>query len=183
MNQVTHFGERLKFFRLNVLKMKRKEFCEKFRLPIISVQGWENNGVKISKRQIDKLKKILQDDHVDVDHNWLFNGEGEPWEVLKKNNQTDHSSPAEFLYTIESYFFEPLIKKNSTLTLQSILLKDINCPAFVAMKDSSSNMHFGIISITMDKGYLLECFQGSFYKIIVTESDTLFLIKHASLYH
>jgi len=178
------FGERLKFFRVNILKLNRKEFCEKYRIPIISVQSWENNGVRISKKQIENLETKLKEDEIVFDKDWLFWGKGEAWDILKNNNTKFHTEPngREFLYKVESYFYEPLLKKNAVLTLDPINLKDINCPSLIALEDTLQNMHFGVISTTFNKGYVMEAFQGTFYKLIIDGSERLFLIKKMSLY-
>ena len=104
--------------------------------------------------------------------------------ILKSNNTKFHTEPngREFLYKVESYFYEPLLKKNAVLTLDPINLKDINCPSLIALEDTLQNMHFGVISTTFNKGYVMEAFQGTFYKLIIDGSERLFLIKKMSLY-
>lgn len=184
---MSDFGERLKFFRLNILKMKRKEFCEKYSIPVISVQGWENNGIKISKRQIEKLESKFNEDGVEFDPNWLFLGEGQPWDVLKSKvapnkDNSSYSNCEEIDYRVETYFYEPLFKKNSNLTLERVNLKDINCPSFIALKDTLGNMHLGILTLTLNKKYIMEAFQGNFYRLVPDDKDTVFLIKNISLY-
>ena len=167
--------------------MNRKDFCEKYSLPVITVQGWENNGVKISRTQIEKLKSRLEEDGIEFDSNWLFLGEGQPWDIFKSkaetiNDKSLHTVGEEILFKIDTYFYEPLFKKNATLTLAVININDINCPSFIALKDTLGNMHFGILTLTINKRYVMEAFQGNFYKLVPEELDTIFLIKNISLY-
>lgn len=186
---MNNFGERLKFFRIHILKMKRNDFCEAFKLPIVSVQGWENNGINASKKNMDRIKQIFIDKGVSFDEKWLFGGEGNPLELLKnshKNGDSDirMTDPEEFIYRINSYTYEPLLKKNSSLLLFPVDVKDLDCPSFVGLKDALGTMHFGILSLTLTKDYILEAYsQRSFYKLIVKEDNHVFLIKKAALYN
>lgn len=184
---MTEFGERLKFFRMNILKIKRKDFCEKYSIPLSSVQSWENYDVEISKRQMDNLVHKLKEDGINFNEGWLFEGKGGPWDALKDANVPENSlaqnlSETDHIYKVDSYSYEPLIKKNAVLTLDPINLREINCPAFAALQDSLRNMHFGMLNLTINKGYVMEAYQGHFYKIIVNDEYRVFLIKSISFY-
>jgi hypothetical protein len=183
----TSFGERLKFFRINVLKMKRKQFCDTYDLPIITVQSWENSGIKISQTSANKLEEKLRKNGVALNAAWLFEGIGNYWDIFNdeatlKNDATDDNADKTIVYRIDSFFYEPLLKKDAELVLDPVTLKNINCPAFIALRDSSQNMHFGILMVTLNKEYVMEAYQGSFNKITVHDTDEIFLIKKISLY-
>ena len=181
----SEFGERLKFFRKNILKMKRSEFCEHYVFPVITVQSWENNTSKISKRNIQILEQKLRDAGIAFDAQWLFTGAGQPWDLLKKEHEGAHTHnnthANEWIYHVNSFCYEPLIKKDAKLTLEPIALHNINCPSFVALKDAQQMMHFGIILLTHNKQHVLQAYQGTFYTIVLHENDALFLIKKAEL--
>jgi hypothetical protein len=175
------FGERLKFFRINILKMKRKDFCERFGFPLITVQSWEDNRINISRRNIEKLEEKLSGENIAFNAEWLFLGQGEHWTILKENANADIERPQGSAgirsYQINSFSFEPLWKKNTELTLEPVLLTDINCPSFVALEDAQHRMHFGIIHLTQNQQHILEAYQGTFYKRVVEDTDQLFLLQ------
>jgi hypothetical protein len=182
---MSSFGERLKYFRKNILKLKRTEFCERYSLPVVTVQTWENNGIQISRLQVENLERKLKNDNSPVNFDWLFKGEGEIWDHY--NNTVNHSTEknkvsCDLLYKIETYFYEPLLKKNAEVSLVKINLKDIDCPAFGALRDGQHHMHFGIINLTFNKLYVMEAYQGNFYKIVLSEDDDIYLIKNVSLF-
>ncbi len=183
-----NFGERLKFFRQHILKITRKEFCEKYDIPAISVQSWENNGVKISKTQKEKLEKKLREDNINFDLNWLFLGDGSPWDIFKKNDELnqktgDEISSCDSFFKIDNFFYEPLLKRDTLIKLEPNPIKreDIDCPKFILLKDSSGHMHFGILTLTMDKKHVMEAFQGTFYKLVPDESDSIYVINQILL--
>lgn len=178
---MSNFGERLKFFRQHILKMSRKEFCEKYEIPSISVQSWENSGVRISRNQKEKLEKKLCEEIKDFDLNWLFLGDGTPWDILKKNT----SSPSDSIYKIDNFFYEPLLKKNTILKINptSLNLQEIECPHFILLKNPSGHVHFGILTLTMDKKYIMEAFQGNFYRIIPSDSDQVYVVHQIIIKH
>ena len=124
------------------------------------------------------LTEKLKSQGVQFNENWLFHGEGQPWNGLTPLDAKDVQDPIDFVYTIKSYAYEPLLRKNTEMTLQKAVLTDINCPAMVAIKEASGDMHFGLLSLTTNKHYVLEAFQGHFYKILVTQLHDVFLINN-----
>lgn len=178
MYGMTNFGERLKFFRQHVLKMTRKEFCQKYGITAISMQSWENNGVKISKTQLEKLKDKLKETHIDFDLSWIFDGDESPLDILKK----DPISNKDTVYKVNNIFFEPLLNKNSIIRIESAeKIEGISCPKFILLKDKDGHMHFGILMMTANKQYIMEAFQGNFYKLTPQESDSIYIIKQITL--
>jgi hypothetical protein len=179
------FGERLKYFRVNILKMKRKAFCDKYDFPVMTIQSWENNGITISKRSMEVLKMKLFADLKDVNIEWIFTGEGDIWQTKNSESKNNvhilNSENSTFTYLIDSFFYEPLLKKNTELTLQPITLRDVNVPSFIAFSDSKNEMHFGIVILTFNKTHILEAYQGQFYKISLHNDDKIFLIKKVVL--
>ena len=183
-----NFGERLKFYRQHILKKTRKEFCEKYDIPAISVQSWENNGVKISKTQKEKLEKKLSEDNINFDLNWLFLGGESPWEIFNKKDESilkngDEISSVDSILKIDNFFYEPLLKRDTLIKYDPspTKLEDIDCPKFILLKDSSGIMHFGILTLTMDKKHLMEAFQGHFYKLVPDTSDSIYVVNQILL--
>ena len=183
MNEQTHgssFGERLKYFRKDLLKMKQKTFCETYGFPVITVKSWENNGIHISKRNAEKLNTRLRESGVIFDSDWLFNGIGLPSTTIC-TSQSDHETQQLMTYRIDSFCYEPLWKKNTELVLEPVRLNDINAPSLGAIRDQYQAMHFGILNQTWNKTFYLNAYQGSYYHIALDDQVEVFLIKSVTM--
>ena len=178
------FGERLRFFRKNILKMRRAAFCEKFGVKPMTLKSWEILGARISKRNITYLEDSFRQLGVLCDYDWLFLG-------IEKNNITDHKtrtsvknehrfesvSSTDLVYHITSFCYEPIWKKNAKFWLESIDLTDLNSPSFAMARDQHEIMHIGITMLSSNNAHILNAYKGSFYKIVLNETYDIFLIK------
>lgn len=178
------FGERLKFFRENILKMRRAAFCEKFGVKPMTLKSWEILGARISKRNITDLEDSFRQLGVLCDYDWLFLG-------IEKNNITDHKTrtsvknehrfesvnATDLVYHITSFCYEPIWKKNTKFWLESIDLMDLNSPSFAIARDQHEIMHIGITMLSSNNVHILNAYKGSFYKIVLNETYDIFLIK------
>jgi DNA-binding transcriptional regulator YiaG len=195
--EMPHFGDRLKFFRMHILKLQRIEFCARFGFAVISIQSWENKTTNISQSKLAQLKKKLDDAEVTYNHQWLFEGMGHPYEqkktldtmaseqhnassVLPVHPNRLQSSPSNanvVTFFIENTHFEPLYSQNTTLVLAPIPLHELRCPAFIATQDSDNIMQVGIITESWNKGRMISPKKGTFDTITLTEKHTVYVVK------
>ncbi len=193
--EMPHFGDRLKFFRMHILKLQRVEFCAQFGFAVISIQSWENKTTNISRSKLAQIQKKLDDAHITYSHQWLFEGIGHPYEQQHKvsdtttseqqqpeitalNGKTLSSSSSNVItYFIENTSFEPLYSQNTTLVLAPVHLHALRCPAFVAAWDSTNILHVGIITESWNKNRMVSFRENEFNTITLTEKYNLYVIK------
>ncbi len=178
------FGERLKYFRVNVLKMRRAPFCDKFGVRPMTLKAWENAGSRISKRNITELEHLFRQLGVICDYDWLFGGieknSTTQYETLTavKNKPTFESvSSSDLVYHVTSFCYEPIWKKNTKFWLEPVQLDDLNSPSFAIARDQHEIMHIGVTMLSSNNVHILNAYKGSFYKIVLNDSYDLFLIK------
>ena len=183
---MSSFGERLKYFRKDILKMKQKTFCEKYDFSPSTIKSWENNGIKLSKRNAEKLEQRLRESGVIFDSKWLFLGISNSY-TTHHNDSTNklHTHPdthiGTVIYRIDSFCYEPLWKKNTEFLLEPVNLTDINFPSLGIARDQQQNMHIGTIKQAWDKNIIMEAYLGSYYTIVLSELYDVFLIKKLTI--
>jgi hypothetical protein len=190
MNQrryMSSFGERLKYFRKDILKMKQKTFCEKYDFSPSTIKSWENNGIKLSKRNAERLEHRLRESGVVFDSNWLFLGISNTNSIHQNgstNNTRTHPDKlmGTVIYRIDSFCYEPLWKKNTELLLEPASLTDINCPSLGVAWDQQQNIHIGTIKQAWDKNFIMEAYLGSYYTIVLNQNYDVFLIKKLTIH-
>jgi hypothetical protein len=175
------FGDRLKFYRGNVLKITRKDFGQKYGFSSRALQVWEDNEFSPNRSSIEKLRNAFKSEDIAYNEEWLFEGIGDPFTIAIPKEKEDKTSLLESDYieishVINSFTYEPLLRKNTKLVLEPAKCHDINCPAFVAFKENNT-FHFGILMHTRNKEYILKSYDGTFYELLIKEGDILFLIK------
>lgn len=184
---MSSFGERLKYFRKDILKMKQKTFCEKYDFSPSTIKSWENNGIKLSKRNAEKLEHRLRESGVVFDSKWLFLGISNT-NSIHQNGSTNntHTHPdtlmGTVIYRIDSFCYEPLWKKNTELLLEPANLTDINCPSLGVAWDPQQNIHIGTIKQAWDKNFIMEAYLGSYYTIVLNQNYAVFLIKKLTIH-
>jgi hypothetical protein len=180
-----NFGERLKYFRKSILRMTRAEFCEKFEITNMSVRGWECLGVNISKRQQEKLATNLKSKKAPVNLVWLLTGIGDPYFIETIPAKSDEKTLLDDeIFNIDNFFYEPLLKKGSIIICKKTPIKptEVSCPQLVLAMDCSDHLHFGILSLTADKKYTIEAFQGTFYRLVPDETYSIYIIKEIKIH-
>jgi hypothetical protein len=180
------FGDRLLFLRNNILKIKRKDFCEKIGIPVITLRGWEMNTTKISDRLKLQLENALNQCGFDYDREWLFELNGEDFSPIKKSElKNNRSSMALNEYNneentksivIKNYSFDPLLTEGSVVTVKKVEYKDLKTPLMAIVFDADE-MHFGYVEQTINKFFILNCYKGHNYHFLIQDSTPVYTVK------
>jgi len=103
--------ERLKSLRKS-FRFSRKYFYNKYGLPEITLQKWENSERNINEQSLQRILKIYKNENIEVTKEWILHGSGsEPRFIFKEDPvenllEIDFSNNDELLINKEIEFFE-----------------------------------------------------------------------------
>jgi transcriptional regulator with XRE-family HTH domain len=185
---MTSFGKKLLTFRKHNLKLTRKQFSETFNISSVTLRSWENGNIRISERNSIRLeKKLIELGVPQSDLHWLFR-EDEPSatnEVIQKDQssstQSEEVTTSLTNFTINSYSYEPIFPKNTIISLKKMSLEDIKCPCLGAIKDKEQNLHFGLISETINGKFCMHAYQEKPYTVYIDNLYEVFTISRIKM--
>ena len=175
---MTSFGKKLLTFRKHNLKLTRKQFSETFNISSVTLRSWENGNIRISERNSIGLEKKLTELGISPsDLHWLFREDelSATNEAIQRDlsssTQSEEATTGLTNFTINSYAYEPILPKNTLISLKKMSLEDLKCPCLGAIKDKEQNLHFGLISETINGRFCMHAYQGKPYTVYI---DTLY---------
>lgn len=176
------FGQRLKYFRKQILQQTRKEFAQSIDVAVGNIQVWEGERHCITKSSIErltlKINNIIETQAIPFNIQWLFNGTGNilPEETKSDEKLIEKEVLDVITYKVSSFLYEPIINNGTVLTLKKIDYKNIKMPCIIGYKDQSGVFYFGMATMSKNNYPILHYYAGSMQLLVLSVQDELYEI-------